>query len=108
MVLVVKNIIENAIKFNPSAEKKVIIRAWKDKNILGISIADNGPGIPPEEHLRIFEKFYQVEESFTGQVPGAGLGLSLSKRIVEKHGGRIKVESILGSGSIFSIGLPVS
>jgi NtrC-family two-component system sensor histidine kinase KinB len=107
MSLVVKNVIENAIKFNPSPKKKVTIRAWREAGIAGISIADNGPGIPPEEHLRIFEKFYQVEESFTGQVPGAGLGLSLARRIVEKHGGRIRVESTPGEGSMFFIGLPV-
>ncbi|MGA2090828.1 MAG: ATP-binding protein [Endomicrobiales bacterium] len=105
MTIVVRNIIENAIKFNPSAGKKVMVRAWRDTLLTGISIADNGPGIPPEEHLRIFDKFYQVEESFTGQVPGAGLGLSLAKHIVEKHGGCINIESSPGCGSVFFIGM---
>jgi len=104
---VLKNILENAIKFNPNSDRKVKISAEKRLGYVCISVADNGPGIPPEEKTKIFQKFYQIEESFTGQVEGAGLGLALAIRIVEDQGGSIEVESTLGSGSTFSFTLPI-
>jgi signal transduction histidine kinase len=72
-----------------------------------VSVEDDGPGIPPEDVGRIFKKFYQVEDSFTGQVEGAGLGLALAKRIVEAHGGAIEVRSVLGRGSVFTTRWPL-
>ena len=77
------------------------------EGFVGIYIKDNGPGIPPEERERIFQKFYQIEESFTGQVEGAGLGLALVKRIIEAHGGKVVLDSVIGSGSTFSLLFPV-
>jgi signal transduction histidine kinase len=68
----------------------------------------NGRGIPAEEFEKIFQKFYQIEESFTGQVEGAGLGLALVKRLVEAHGGSIHIESKIGEGSIFSVTIPAA
>ena len=70
------------------------------------TISDNGPGIPPEEYGKIFQLFYQIEESFTGQTEGVGLGLPLVKRIIEGHGGAIKVESEPRQGSRFIFTLP--
>ena len=69
-------------------------------------MADNGPGIPPEEYSKIFEKFYQIEEHFTGQVKGAGIGLAIVKKIIEAHDGVVWVESSIGEGSRFIMSLP--
>ena len=74
---------------------------------VNIRIGDNGPGIPSEERAKIFNKFYQIEGSFTGQVEGMGLGLALVKRGVDEHGGSVRVESDLGKGSTFIVSLPL-
>jgi signal transduction histidine kinase len=70
-------------------------------------VEDNGPGVPPEEIPNLFQKFHQIEDHFTGQVDGAGLGLALSKRLVEAHGGRMGVESEFGKGSTFWFEMPL-
>jgi signal transduction histidine kinase len=70
-------------------------------------VSDTGPGIPPEECEHIFEKFRQVDSSNTRAKGGTGLGLAIAREIVEMHGGRIWVESTLGQGSTFRMGLPV-
>jgi signal transduction histidine kinase len=75
--------------------------------MLEILFTDNGPGIPPEERAKIFNKFYQIEGSFTGQVQGMGLGLALVKRVVDEHGGHVRLESELGKGSTFIVSLPL-
>jgi len=105
---VIENVIDNAIRFNDKKEKRVEIsaRSLRDEKFIRVEIEDNGPGIPSEEREKIFQRFYQVEEFFTGQVEGAGLGLAVVKQIVEAHGGRVGVESILGRGSKFFFTLP--
>ncbi len=105
---VIKNIVENAIKFNDKKEKRVEILAHplKGKKFIRVEIKDNGAGIPSEEREKIFGKFYQIEEFFTGQVEGAGLGLAVVKQIVEAHGGNVGVESRPGRGSKFFFTLP--
>jgi signal transduction histidine kinase len=72
-----------------------------------LSVSDTGPGVPPEECERIFEKFRQVDSSNTRAKGGTGLGLAITKEIVEMHGGRIWVESTIGRGSTFRVELPV-
>jgi signal transduction histidine kinase len=73
-----------------------------------LSVSDTGgPGIPPEERERIFEKFRQVDSSNTRAKGGTGLGLAIAREIVEMHGGRIWVESTMGQGSTFRMELPV-
>lgn len=105
---VFKHLIENAFKFNKSEEKIVKILARRlDNGFAEFTVTDNGPGISPEEYDKIFQKFYQVEENFTGRVEGAGLGLSLVKKIVEQHGGTARVESKLNEGSSFIFTLPI-
>lgn len=94
-----KNLIENAFKFNDKAEKKVVVSAVSQGKFVAISVKDNGVGIPAEEKEKVFQKFYQIENSFTGQVPGAGLGLALCKKAVEAMGGDIHLESELGRGT---------
>ena len=70
-------------------------------------MGDNGPGIPGEEISNIFNKFYQVEASFTGQVEGWGLGLALVKKAMEIHGGSVYAKSQLQKGSAFTMVLPL-
>lgn len=100
---VMKSLIENAAKFNPKEERKILISGRNHDGNVSLSVQDNGRGIPPEEFEKIFQKFYQIEESFTGQVEGAGLGLALVKRFVEAHGGAVSVESKIGEGSTFTV-----
>ena len=72
-----------------------------------VSVADTGPGISETDQAKIFEEFQQADSSITRKKGGTGLGLAIAKRIVEMHGGRIWVESILGRGSTFRFSLPV-
>jgi len=104
---VFRNLIENAVKFNSRPPAKVSIRGRVSDGTVEIAFGDNGPGIPSEERAKIFNKFYQIEGSFTGQVQGMGLGLALVKRVVDEHGGHIGVDSELGKGSTFTISLPI-
>jgi signal transduction histidine kinase len=109
---VIQNLVENAVKFNRRREDKpvriVINGGTAGPGRVELSVSDNGPGIPPEEQENIFKKFYQIEENFTGQVEGFGIGLSLVKRIIEAHGGTIRVQSELGKGSAFIFTLPAA
>jgi two-component system, OmpR family, phosphate regulon sensor histidine kinase PhoR len=102
-----RNLIENAIKFNRKGPRQLMLSAETKDGVVSIYFKDNGPGIPPEEIPKLFQKFYQIESSFTGQVEGMGLGLALVKRVVEAHGGSVSVQSTLGQGSVFLIRLPV-
>jgi signal transduction histidine kinase len=72
-----------------------------------ISVTDTGEGIPAEDLPLVFERFYRVDRSRTRATGGSGLGLTITKRIVEAHGGRIDVQSIAGDGTTFTFSLPV-
>jgi len=102
-----KCLIENAVKFNPSSGKHVTISARTKDDYAMLSVEDNGPGIPGEELENIFNKFYQIEATFTGQVDGWGLGLSLVKKTAEMHHGSVLVNSQLQKGSVFTLLLPL-
>jgi signal transduction histidine kinase len=101
---VIFNLLSNAVKFTP-AGGAVDVRAMRVDGEVRVSIADTGPGIGPEDHERIFEEFQQTEAGVR-QREGTGLGLALSKRLVELHGGRIWVDSAIGEGSTFVFTLP--
>lgn len=105
---VLRNLVENAIKFNPKPKKTVRIQGHPSPEGITVTVADNGTGLPPEELPKLFQKFYQVDQNFTGQVQGVGLGLALVKRMVEAHGGTVSVASVLGEGSVFSVTFPVA
>jgi signal transduction histidine kinase len=104
-------LVRNAIKF--AGERPVQVRILFDREPAAgtdgapgrsvITVSDNGPGIPPEHQDRIFERFYQIEQDFTGQVQGLGLGLPMVKRAVEAMGGTLKVWSRLHEGTAFTI-----
>jgi signal transduction histidine kinase len=72
-----------------------------------VAVRDTGIGIAPEDHAAVFEEFKQVGRDYTKKAEGTGLGLTLTKRFVELHGGSIRLESAPGKGSIFTITLPV-
>jgi signal transduction histidine kinase len=102
---VLLNLVGNAIKFTDAGE--VCISADAKYGSFVVSVSDTGPGIPDEERERIFEKFHQVDSTSTKTKGGTGLGLAIAKEIIEMHGGRIWVESIVGRGSTFRMELPV-
>ena len=101
---VVLNLLSNAVKFTPEGGR-VDVRAFIRGQDLVVLVADTGVGVQAEDRERIFDSFQQGAQS-SGQVEGTGLGLTLSKRILELHGGRIWVESEAGKGSTFGIALP--
>jgi signal transduction histidine kinase len=101
---VIFNLLSNAVKFTP-AGGAVDITAARVNGEVRVSVADTGPGIATEDHDRIFEEFQQTSAGVE-QREGTGLGLALSKRLVELHGGRIWVDSKLGHGSTFVFTLP--
>jgi signal transduction histidine kinase len=100
------NLLSNAVKFTPEGGEVVVASGRVDGEV-HVSVTDTGPGISPEDHDRIFEEFQQTDVG-AQQRDGTGLGLALSKRLVELHGGRIWVESEPGHGSRFVFTLPVA
>lgn len=101
----ISNILENAVKYGGT---KLIIQAAVESTFYKIAISDNGIGITHAEKEKIFEKFYRVEKGDIHTVKGLGLGLFYSQQLVTAHGGWIKVESIPGKGTTFTITLPLS
>ncbi len=104
---VLVNLISNAVKFSDEGES-VSARARLVMQGLRFSVQDQGPGIPSDEHERIFERFRQVDSSTTRSAGGTGLGLAISKAIIEEHGGRIWLRSVPGQGSTFYFQIPLS
>jgi two-component system, NtrC family, sensor histidine kinase KinB len=100
---VIANLVVNAIRYTRQGEIK--INAEQRGHYVAFSVTDTGEGIPPEYLSHIFDKFVQVPGTATG---GAGLGLAISRLIVEAHGGKISVQSVLGHGSTFTFTLPVA
>lgn len=106
--IIIENLVDNAIKFCEKPEVEVTIGYVKTSDgHHEFFVVDNGPGIPHEEFERVFQEFYQIDLYFTGNVAGVGLGLALTRRLIEKAGGRIWITSELGRGAIFHFTLPV-
>ena len=101
------NLLDNAIKYSPT-DSPVRLEAHSVNGTLSISVTDRGPGIAPHEQARIFDRFYRGGGDLPRRVKGAGIGLSLVKRIVEDHGGNVFVASRPGEGSTFTINLKVA
>jgi signal transduction histidine kinase len=103
---VVLNLLSNAVKFTPEGGR-VELRAVPANGAVEISVSDTGIGIAPEDQEAIFDEFRQVGSDYARKREGTGLGLTLARRFVELHGGRIWVKSEPGRGSTFSFSLPL-
>ena len=99
------NLLSNAIKYSPDAQA-VEIDLSSSKEAVTIRVQDHGPGIPPEQRDKIFERFYRVTGPGQGTIPGLGMGLYIVAEIVKDHGGTIMVDSDVGKGSTFTVILP--
>ena len=101
------NLLSNAIKFTPDGGT-IRIEAGKDDRYLTVSVSDSGIGMTPQELKKLFQAFYQASGGIKDKTPGTGLGLAITRSIVEKHGGKIRVESEgLNKGSRFTFTLPI-
>jgi signal transduction histidine kinase len=100
------NLLSNAVKFTPRGGAVEVVARRTDGTV-EIAVSDTGPGIAPEDQEAIFEAFRQVGTDVTRKREGTGLGLALTRRFVELHGGTIRVESAVGRGSTFTVRLPI-
>ena len=101
------NLLHNAYKYS-GAEKRIEVRADARNGGVDIEVEDHGVGIAKRDRKRVFDRFYRVDNLLSRQTEGSGLGLSISRRIIEAHGGKLTVRSELGKGSTFTIHLPAA
>jgi signal transduction histidine kinase len=99
------NLLTNAVKFTPDGGR-VDVRARRDQAVLEVAVTDTGIGIAPEDQAAVFEEFRQVGRHYTNKQEGSGLGLALTRRFVELHGGSLTLQSAPGMGSTFTFTLP--
>jgi two-component system sensor histidine kinase KdpD len=99
------NLLENAAKYSPPGSP-IILRTAADNQMIAVHVTDRGAGIAVSEQVLIFEKFYRGRTQ-ANRLPGTGMGLAISRAIVEAHRGTLQVSSALGEGSTFSVQLPV-
>ena len=99
------NLLDNAMKYTPDA-KRVVVRATRMAGGVAFEVQDNGIGIPPREHRRIFRRFYRVDQRLASATSGVGLGLSIVELIARAHGGSVSVQSAEGAGSTFTLYVP--
>lgn len=104
---VMRNLIDNAIKFSPR-DGRVMISSWTSPTEAGVQVTDEGAGIPPDLHERVFDRYFRVDGSRARRTGGSGLGLAIAHAVVAAHGGRIGVESRAPGGSAFTVTLPAS
>ncbi|HSB72344.1 MAG TPA: ATP-binding protein [Candidatus Methylomirabilis sp.] len=105
--LIVANLLHNAVKFSPPGGR-VAVRVLAEAGQAVLAVSDAGPGIPPEDLSRVFERFYRASASRSPDIPGVGLGLAITRAIVETHRGSIAVESPPGAGATFTVRLPLA
>jgi two-component system phosphate regulon sensor histidine kinase PhoR len=101
---IVRNLVENAVNYSPDGAD-VRLSAARGEGSLRLTIADSGPGIPPQDLTRVFERFYRVDKS-RSRPGGTGLGLAIVKHLVELHGGRVTAENRPDGGALFTVVLP--
>jgi len=104
---VLLNLLTNAVKFTPAGGRVEVNAAARDDGGLRITVRDSGIGIGPEHRALVFEPFRQVEMEFDRRYGGTGLGLPISKLLMELHGGGIALDSVLGSGTVVTVWFPV-
>lgn len=100
------NLLDNAVKYTPE-HGTVILSSTKENGFVKVRVKDTGIGIPKEEQVRIFDRFYRVDKGRSREMGGSGLGLSIVKWITELHHGHVEVESSPGQGSTFTVSLPL-
>ena len=105
---VIVNLISNAVKFCAQKNGRIQLEAWQDAGFLRVDVKDNGIGIAKDDQQKIFERFQQAGNTLTDKPQGTGLGLPISRQILQRFGGEIWVESELGKGSTFSFRVPLS
>lgn len=103
---VLRNLVDNALKYSPP-DAVVSVSARVEGGGVAIRVRDRGAGIDPDEQQRIFDRFYQVDQSTTRRVGGAGMGLYICRRAAERLGGRVWLENSDSSGSVFALWLPI-
>jgi two-component system phosphate regulon sensor histidine kinase PhoR len=104
--VIVKNLVGNAIQYNrPGGKVDVTLEPVDGTQV--VTIRDTGIGIPQQDLSRVFERFYRVDTARSRETGGTGLGLSIVRHAVERHGGSIRVDSLLGEGTVFTVVLPV-
>jgi two-component system, OmpR family, phosphate regulon sensor histidine kinase PhoR len=102
----VKNLVSNGVQYNrPGGSVEVTLRPRDGAHVL--TVRDTGIGIPQQDLSRVFERFYRVDTARSRETGGTGLGLSIVRHAVERHGGSIQVDSLLGEGTTFTVVLPV-
>jgi two-component system phosphate regulon sensor histidine kinase PhoR len=106
LIRALENLVENALKYGANG-KRVDVALSRHDSEAQISVRDYGPGIAPEHMPRLTERFYRVDVADSRSQGGTGLGLALVKHILNRHGGRLGIESVAGSGATFRAHLPV-
>ena len=104
---VVTNLLSNAVKYTPPG-RPVSIRLWRDGSEVHVAVQDEGLGISPADQEHLFDEFFRSSNPEAVREPGSGLGLAIVQRIVDRHGGRIDLQSELGVGSVFTVTLPAA
>ncbi len=104
---VLTNLIDNAISFSPPGGR-IRVTASRRGDEVRVEVADQGPGVPPEQREKVFERFHQLAPAHNRSRGGTGLGLTIAKHIVERHGGRIWIEEAPGGGALVCFTLPAS
>jgi two-component system sensor histidine kinase SenX3 len=106
ITVAVSNLVANAVNYSPERSSVLIAARAVDNDMVEISVTDQGIGIPSTEIDRIFERFYRVDPARHRSTGGTGLGLSIVKHVAATHGGDIRVWSVEGQGSTFTLSLP--
>jgi signal transduction histidine kinase len=102
---VLLNVLSNAVKFTPEGGT-VQVSLWRRDGVMGVVVADTGIGIAPDDIPRVLEPFGQVDSLLSRKYSGTGLGLPLSVRLMQLHGGRLDIDSTLGAGTTVTITFP--
>ncbi len=108
LIQVLLNLLSNALKFSPSGSGRVEVSLRALEGELRVDVRDNGPGVRRQDQPFVFDRFWQAGDSLVAKPPGTGLGLHISRQIVEHFGGRMWVESEEGAGACFSFSLPLT